>query len=309
MTFTTDDCKNKLKEHYPETVVKEWKRISKYKDNDKIVCRDFEHPIKGVVTIKEINGLLCLSDYTAPTINPDKVFYRKVFDKKDITPAKVLVERYINMSEEDAEADFEPTCLDNGFKASPSLMVFYFDDPSGYFENDDDEEKYNNIIKSKNLKLPNAHIEFIVYNTYPKDEISDMGEVFIRDFLPEYFNAVAESLFLVDENDNHNLTMFDIIQKLLDVGLQYDSKQCPFRSVMKDYKIIDRPETDEEKEQYEIKVIATKALHNDDVELLKSVYNEKFDMDMLYDLRKIHNYCSHNKKVKCLEFLRTHKKP
>lgn len=307
MTFTTNDCKLKLIEHYPETVIKDWKRVSKYKDTVQLVCRDFEHPQKGIVTIKEINGALSLADYIAPKLDEDKTFYRKVFDKKEVASAKVLLDRYVNMSEEDSENDFEPNCLNDGFKAAASLMAFYFEDSEGYFDSDEDEDKYNAIIKSKNFKLPNTHHQLMVYNLHPKDEISDMCEGFVRDFLPAYFEAEAESLFMVDEKDKYNLTMFDIIQKLLDVGLQYDNKQCAFRSVMKHYKIVDRPETEHEKEQYEIKVIATQAVKNDDVELLKTVYNEKFDTNMCFDLRTIYDYCRYNKKSKCLEFLTTHK--
>ena len=51
--ITTDDCKDFLTEVFPDTVKKQWKRLSKYKNNQHFVVREFSHPIKGNVFIIE----------------------------------------------------------------------------------------------------------------------------------------------------------------------------------------------------------------------------------------------------------------
>lgn len=298
MTFTTADCKKILIETYPNTQIRDWKRVSKYKDNQ-IVCRNFEHPTQGTVIISEIKGELVISGVQEKVTNPDKIFYRKTFNEQEIKDAKALLTNYFVTT----NCGIDPTCLDTGFKASPSLMGFYFEDTEGYFDTKESELIHDDIIKYKDLKRPNGNYQLMMINLYPKDEPSDMGEVFVRDFLPTYFDAVAESLFEVDAENEHNLTMFDIFQTLFGIGMSYLPKECMFKNVMKTYTIVDRPETEIEKEQYEIKVIATKALLNDDVALLKTVYGEKFDRNMLFDLRNMYDYCKYGEKPNCLKFL------
>lgn len=55
--INTEDCKKFLVKQYNQTVISEWKRLSKYKI-DGINHRDFNHPLVGTVTVKEVNGNL-----------------------------------------------------------------------------------------------------------------------------------------------------------------------------------------------------------------------------------------------------------
>lgn len=51
--MSTADCKSLLVEHYPETLAKEWKRESKFKNVFEEEVRRFRHPKAGVVLVCE----------------------------------------------------------------------------------------------------------------------------------------------------------------------------------------------------------------------------------------------------------------
>ena len=51
--MSTADCKEMLMTKFPSTSVKEWKRISKFKNYGDTVIREFEHPVVGKVFVHE----------------------------------------------------------------------------------------------------------------------------------------------------------------------------------------------------------------------------------------------------------------
>lgn len=51
--LTTDDCKEFLVEEFPDTLKKDWKRVSKYKNNLEFIVREFKHTTKGSVFLME----------------------------------------------------------------------------------------------------------------------------------------------------------------------------------------------------------------------------------------------------------------
>lgn len=63
MSYTTDDCKDFLVTHFSNSKKSEWKRVSKYKDANGAVCRDFINSVtQKTVTLKETpQGLINLT--------------------------------------------------------------------------------------------------------------------------------------------------------------------------------------------------------------------------------------------------------
>lgn len=51
--MSTTDCKELLMTKFPSTSVKEWKRISKFKNYGETVIREFEHPVVGRAFVHE----------------------------------------------------------------------------------------------------------------------------------------------------------------------------------------------------------------------------------------------------------------
>ena len=68
--LSTDDCKDFLMQHYPDSKRTQWKRVSKYKDDTGCVCRDFNNPSVGDVTLVEVNGSLELKQSTVVAVTP-----------------------------------------------------------------------------------------------------------------------------------------------------------------------------------------------------------------------------------------------
>lgn len=291
MTFSTDDCKNLLVEKFPDTYAKEWKRVKKYKNDDKVVCRDFEHTVKGVVVIAEKDSQLILVSQEDKVIDPSKIFYQKVFSPDDIKAAKKIIERF-------NEDDYEPTFADDGFHAIPAILDFFF------YEEDMDEDERKDIVKQKNMSLKPANLPFMVMNNYPKDEVNDMFGGYCREILPSYFDEVAESLFEIDMPNNYNVTIYDVFKIMFENGFVYNKKFCMFKNWLKDYTIIQRPESDSEKEAREVRKKATIALLNDDHETFKDcLYKDSFNMDMTIGMRRLTDYCKYEDKPKCLQVL------
>lgn len=300
MTFSTDDCKHLLVDKFPDTSAKEWKRIKKYKNDDKVVCRDFEHAVKGIVVIAEKDSQLILVSQKDKVIDPSKILYQKVFAPEDIKAAKKIITRIIFPTDEDMENDvqYDPSFADDGFHALPALLDFFF------YEDSFDKEVCKSIVKQKNMLSKPADLPFEVMNNYPKDEPDDMIGGYCRDFLPLYFDEVAESSFEIDKHDNYNVTIYEVFKIMLENGFVYNKKSCMFREWLKDYTIIQRPESDLEKEAREIRKKATIAIMNDDSEMLKEcIYKDSFNKDMTVGMRRLNDYCKYEDKPKCLQVL------
>lgn len=296
MTFSTDDCKNLLVEKFPDTSSKEWKRVKKYKNDGKVVCRDFEHAVKGIVVIAEKDSQLILVSQEDKVIDPSKIFYQKVFSPDDIKAAKKIVERF-------NDGDYEITFADEGFHAIPAILDFFF------YEEDMDEDELKDIVKQKNMSLKPANLPFMVMNNYPKDEVNDMFGGYCREILPSYFNEVSESLFEIDMPNNYNVTIYDVFKIMFENGFVYNKKFCMFKNWLKDYTIIQRPESDLEKEAREVRKKATIAVLNDDHETFKDcLYKDSFNVDMTIGMRRLNDYCKYEDKPKCLQVLITKQK-
>lgn len=95
--ITTNDCKNKLVDLFPDTESKDWKRTKKYKNEDGLYCRDFENHISGeTATLLESNNQLVLVS---------KEQYSFVMYKYDQSHFEWLV--YFGVDEEEEEQDCE----------------------------------------------------------------------------------------------------------------------------------------------------------------------------------------------------------
>jgi len=292
MTFSTDDCKVLLVDEFPDTSAKEWKRLKKYKNDNKMICRDFEHTVKGIVVIEEKDSQLILVSQKDKIIDPSKIFYQKVFSPEDIKAAKKIIERFND------DEDYEPTFADEGFHAIPALLDFFF------YKDGIDEDEYKEIMKQKNMSLRPADLPFMIMNNYPKDETNDMFGGFSREVLPSYFDEVAESLFEIDMPNNYNITIYDVFKVMFENGFVYGKKFCMFKDWLKDYTIIKRPESDLEKTARETRKMATIALINDDAESFKEcICKDSFNKNMTIGMKRLDNYCKYEKKPKCYQVL------
>ena len=72
--ITTEDCKNYLINYYEKkeiiTQESEWKRVKKYKNEDGLWVRDFEHKIIGMIHLIENNGQLMVVEN--PNVKTEK---------------------------------------------------------------------------------------------------------------------------------------------------------------------------------------------------------------------------------------------
>ena len=105
--ITTEDCKDFLINHFKkqglETIAKEWKRASKYKEGE-LIQRDFSHPTVGIVVVTEDkNGLYINGSNSVKIANSEYV--QKDFTPQEKKEAKKLLAKYISRDDDSDDED------------------------------------------------------------------------------------------------------------------------------------------------------------------------------------------------------------
>ncbi len=95
--ITTENCKDFLISYFKdkdiESSSKDWKRTSKYKEND-LWIRDFSHPDIGSISVIEKNGILEINNHEMKDEKPEVSYFRK-FTKDEVDSAKKLIKKLI----------------------------------------------------------------------------------------------------------------------------------------------------------------------------------------------------------------------
>lgn len=95
--ISTEDCKHKLKELFPDIDEKSWKRTKKYKNESGSWVRDFTNTLNQSVSLIEENGALTIyENNTTQTSSPIEVIMVKkpVLNEVDVTIADGLFKKY-----------------------------------------------------------------------------------------------------------------------------------------------------------------------------------------------------------------------
>lgn len=246
--ITTEDCKEFLIQHFKnngiETKEKDWKRTSKYKQDD-IWIRDFSHPALGVVSLGERSGSLEIVDTKAQE-EKKEVSYFKKFSQEEVSGAKKLVKKLIKIRSGDGDEDDEEESLyeSEDWKkyrhALPSQFTFYFpfDNPYEVYHNDlanvtsgldspmffNGDDSFNVMFNDKNTKD---------IDLYTSDCLrSSMG------ILPNWTDFVDEYHLEATSNAPKDLTVKEFMHVLFDLGFEYkvgDIYDCLFKKEIKAY--------------------------------------------------------------------------
>lgn len=240
-SISSDDCKAFLEKnfHYP---AKEWKRVSKKKDEQGRVVREFVHPLVGSVLLAEVpTGLVnAMASVGAPTL-PAQLgpwdIVRQEFDPVDLEHAKRIF---------DAAVDHESVTLDTsayGYHAMPGMFSFAFMSSAG------DQDNVTETINA--AKDPNGIVTglTVFITARHRDYGCNHLSWAVKPFLPGYFEEVEESMFAlyarwahvydderqeaVDKGTIPQVRLMDVMRDLSRRGFHYAPEHCEFAKLMK----------------------------------------------------------------------------
>lgn len=244
-TITTEDCKqylvNYFKNNGTQTFIKDWKRLSKYKQGD-VWMRDFSHPTLGIVYLAENNNLLDIVE-TKTKEDHTQVSYFKTFSNDDTNGAKKLVKKLIKIrsAHEDDDLVFESADWKKYSHALPSQFTFCFpfDNPHEIYNND-----LKNVINGLDSPFTfNTYDSFnIMFNDRNTNDIdlytSDCLNPNISGILPIWTDFIDEYHLEVTSEAPKELTVKQFIHMMFDLGFEYkvgSAYDCLFRQEIQAY--------------------------------------------------------------------------
>lgn len=216
--ISTDDCKNFLKESFPEQ--KNWKRIKKYKNDAGQWCRDFESESGFATTLVEIDERLTLISQEQKEID---CFYYKKFPDDEIKLAKKIVSNYVR--------DYYHRNVNYkmaGYEAIPNCFEFFVD-------TENDEYTPESIIDDKTYQNCDIGLFFVPINHQFDQHLQDI----LKDFLPESMSEMAECIFEIVPDKP--IAIKDLIQSVCDRGFIYNSEYCGLAKYLKKHKVLPKP--------------------------------------------------------------------
>lgn len=239
--ITTEDCKQFILENCTKenmiTHIDDWKRIKKYKNEEGLVERQFQHPQHGILTLVEKNG--ALEVVNSEEKDNKHILPFKKFSAQELKEAKQLVEDYY-------ENDTVPVASQPGYLAIPNMYSFCFLEDS----NIDLPEVIEDINKGKDVHGLVTGLNVFFVNHYSSDYNCIHCENILKDFLPEFLEETEEANFSIyseysmvygeDRKDVENtmpqIKLLEFIQDMTQRGFHYDKSQCAFGNLMKNYK-------------------------------------------------------------------------
>lgn len=257
--ITTEDCKLFLQQQYPDLVAKLWKRIKKYKNEQGVWCRDFEHGSGLSITLLELNGVLQLGDtidlnITAPVLDENSpVLYYKSFDPSLVKKGAKIVKKYV-----DEYYENEINSELSGYETIPNSVVFFF-----------------NNVSDPDMKMKGSLETDFSISIYPNyGQFTNHIEGLIGDFLPDYLSEACECEFTPwFDSDNDVLTASQIMDDLLKRGFVYDTRECSLNEKYSAYKVIPKIEIVIKDTALESEVLD--AIKKDNVQVLESLLDSK----------------------------------
>jgi hypothetical protein len=243
--ITTEDCKKFLINHFieqgVETIDKDWKRESKYKQED-VWVRDFSHPALGVISLSEKSGSLEIIETKIQKEN-NEVSYFKKFSKEEVDGAKKLVKKLIKIRTDGDDDDllFESEQWKTYKHALPSQFTFYFpfENPDEIYANDlgnvtngldspfvfNNDESFNVMFNDRNTKD---------IDLYTNDCINPS----ISGVLPKWTDFIDEYHLEATTDAPKDLTVKKFMHMLFDLGFEYKvggEYDCLFKKEIKAY--------------------------------------------------------------------------
>lgn len=294
--LSTDDCKDFLMQHYPDSKRTQWKRVSKYKDDAGCVCRDFNNPSVGDVTLIEVNDVLQIKQAGIVEIKPvvvkDNTVVVKSFSKKDMTDAKRLVSKYVNSDGEEEISD------DNkGFIAIPSQVVYRFSMLDG---------DHKDILDSVNMTGDYNHKmdRFCLEIFPPVSEYNDHVDYLVGSFLPENDGEVMEYTF--EFRYEEPISIKEMVQKMASAGFIYSKEHCFLAYTISKLDFVNEVIKVESSSLVDIKAIFEKAIKTDDGTILDEALSNGGLLNFKYKKTIPLVYCMQNNLVNCFKVLVKH---
>lgn len=234
--ITSEDCKDFLVKYFKDknitTYNKEWKRKSKYKEND-LWHRDFLHSNVGEITVIENEGNLSIKG----VLVEEKDKPHPKFTKAELEAAKILLQQYVDNGfgycyEKEHYAlkiaFMESDEWKNCHYAIPGLFTFSF--PDDTYDND-----ISNVTNGLDTFMKiNNHKAFTILILNQESNVCENyeQEILKEKFLPSYTEFLDE-YHLTFNPCPENLTIGQAISYLESLGLIYSSSECLFKDYIK----------------------------------------------------------------------------
>lgn len=294
--LSTDDCKDFLMQHYPDSKRTQWKRVSKYKDDAGCVCRDFNNPSVGDVTLIEVNDVLQIKQAGIVEIKPvvvkDNTVVVKSFSKKDMTDAKRLVSKYVNSDGEEEISD------DNkGFIAIPSQVVYRFSMLDG---------DHKDILDSVNMTGDYNHkMDRFCLEIYPAHgEYNEHMDYLIGTFLPENDGEAMECTY--EFSYEEPISIKEMVQKMASAGFIYLEDSCFLAETVSQLEFVNESIKVESSALVDIKTVFEQAIKTDDGDMLDEALSKGGLLNFKHKKAIPLVYCMQNNHVNCFKELVKH---
>lgn len=284
--ITTEDCKDFLINHFKkqglETIAKEWKRASKYKEGE-LIQRDFSHPTVGIVVVTEDkNGLYINGSNSVKIANSEYV--QKDFTPQEKKEAKKLLAKYISRDDDSDDEDSVEKLMktDKWIEFQHALpSQFYFCFPNDTYHNHIDNvsngldtpmiiegeyssESFNVIFTDKN----GSDIDLYASESLKSGVLPDW-----TDFCDEYH--------LEFNDDAPKITIREWFKMLLQMGFEYRDDDCLFAKELKKIKAEKSFIANSKRDESLKKDGLLKAIFKfDNTSGLKSLINDGLDINM-----------------------------
>lgn len=294
--LSTDDCKDFLMTTYPDSSRTKWKRVSKYKDANGLVCRDFNNPTVGDVTLVEVNGVLELKQSVVVALEPlivkDNTIIVKSFSKKDMADAKRLVSKYVNSDGEEEISD------DNkGFIAIPSQVVYRFSMLDG---------DHKVILDSVNTSRDYHHkMDRFCLEIYPAHgEYNEHMDYLIGSFLPDNDGEAMECTY--EFSYDEPISIKEMVQKMASAGFIYLEDSCFLAETVSQLEFVNEAIKVEASALVDIKTVFEQAIKTDDGALLDEALSKGGLINFKYKKHIPLIYCMQHNLVNCFKALVKH---
>lgn len=246
--ITTEVCKDFLSNNYKNTLPNQWKRTSKYKDENKIICRNFEHPIVGLVVLQEINNQIkvkenqlqieknqSLGDDVYEGLEDDNCLqvYKPIFslEQKKLIKTYTRLFAWEDLSEEEKELLNDENYIEEVVNILGDALpgCFEFDFCKDFVESENEKIKLHTKISDICLTIVPLNSDYDQHIGYLVDKL-----------LPEDFDEVAECSFMVEEqSDLSKKSAVWLYKKLVNIGMTPRKDSEAFSEEFRKVKILD----------------------------------------------------------------------
>lgn len=281
--ITTEDCKKFLIDHFKiqgiETSAKDWKRISKYKQDD-LFYRDFSHTSLGIVVVAEYDSVLSVGIKS----NAINEYIQKDFTVKEKMAAKKLLAKYIQRDDDDDHDDnLEALMISDKWvefqHALPSQFYFCFPDDT-YSNHKDNITK--GIDSPMKVEEEYSSGSFNVIFTDKSGSDIDLygSNCLMHGVLPEW-TSFCDEYHLDFINDAPDLTVKEWFKMLLQMGFEYKDDNCLFAEELKKITPVKSFTANKEKDLAVVRDGTLKAIFKrDDITGLQSLLDSGLDVNM-----------------------------